>query len=106
MRPERMRDMDSITASALRLLKFALDKHGIEHYRYGIALSEDDKDVEDTLVLRRNEERWEVYYFEDGQRGVSATFERHYEATRFFFWLLTNPLGQYAYREEFEASDK
>ena len=96
-------------AKTLDLLRFALEREGVDKTSYAVAMRPAELGpVDDQLCLTRDTgwlggESWQVFYVERGERRAIATFAEASDAARFLFWDLTGARSPYVHREAWEA---
>jgi hypothetical protein len=89
-------------AKTLDLLRFALDRRGVDARAYAISADPAGLGpVDDQLCLTGGEE-WLISYVERGVQRDIARFPQAYDAARHFFMALTDPKSFYEYRPAWE----
>ncbi len=89
---------------AIDLLKFALDKEGIQADRYGIILLEDTSPIicEKTYLEELENDMWRVFSMERGIQHEYGRFSSYSPAVDYYFWRLIDAKTPWFYREQWE----
>lgn len=86
------------------LLKFALQKNGVDSLSYFIG-SEGDEEFQDGVLclLEGADGRWIILYIERGLSSCLSWYSDLHDAVTSFYWKLTRVDTPWEYREDWEV---